>query len=183
MANHIALLRAVNVAGHGAVSMAALRTFFDELGFAGARTLLQSGNVVFQIGGPSDPAIERRLEAEAEKRLGLRTRFFVRNTAEWQALIDGNPFPDEALRDPSHLVAMCLKDVPSGSAVTALQAAIKGPELVRAGSGRHVYITYPDGIGRSKLTATVIEKALGSPGTARNWNTVLKLAAQTEQPA
>ena len=183
MAFHIALLRAVNVAGHGAVSMAALRTFFEDLGFAGARTLLQSGNVVFKTGNSRDATIECRLEAEAEKRLGLRTIFFVRNAAEWKALITRNPFPDEAERDPSHLVAMCLKAEPSAAAVAALQAAIHGRELVRSGGGRHVYITYPDGIGRSKLTAGVVEKALGSAGTARNWNTVLKLAALTDQPA
>jgi len=183
MTVHIALLRAVNVAGHGSVGMGVLRTFFEDLGFAGARTLLQSGNVVFQSGSPSDPAIERRLETEAEKRLGLHTTFFVRAAAEWEALIAGNPFPDQAAHDPSHLVAMCLKVAPKAAAVTALQAAIKGRELVRADGGRHVYITYPDGIGRSKLTAAVIEKALGSAGTARNWNTVLKLAALTEQPA
>jgi len=175
MAICVALLRAVNVAGYGSVSMSALRTFFEDLGFAGARTLLQSGNVVFDAGSLADAAIERRLEAEAEKRLGLRTAFFVRRAAEWQALIAANPFPDEAELDPSHLVVVCLKAEPSKAAVARLQAAIKGPELVRVGSGRHVYVTYPAGIGRSKLTAAMIEKALGGAGTARNWNTVLKL--------
>ena len=87
MTVHIALLRAVNVAGHGTVAMATLRTFFAELGFNGARTLLQSGNVVFEEAGPSDAALERRLEGEAEKRLGLRTTFFVRTAAEWASLI------------------------------------------------------------------------------------------------
>jgi uncharacterized protein (DUF1697 family) len=58
--------------------------------------------------------------------------------------------------------------------VSALQGAIKGREQVRV-KGRQAYITYPDGIGRSKLTMAVIEKALGTRGTGRNWNTVLKL--------
>ena len=177
MAICIALLRAVNVAGYGSVSMSALRTSFEDLGFAGARTLLQSGNVVFDVGSSAAEAIEHRLEAEAAKRLGLRTAFFVRTAVEWAALIAANPFPDEAERDPSHLVALCLKVKPSAAAVAGLQAAIKGPELVRVGSSRHAYISYPAGIGRSKLTAAVIERALGSVGTARNWNTVLKLDA------
>jgi uncharacterized protein (DUF1697 family) len=171
----IALLRAVNVAGHGGVAMASLRLFFSDLGFAGARTLLQSGNVVFD-GDRDGPALEQRLESEAAKRLGLRTTFFVRTAVEWNALIAENPFSDEAERDPSHLVAVCLKATPTKAAVAALQAAIKGPEVVRVGR-RHVYITYPAGIGKSRLTAAVIEKALGSAGTARNWNTVLKLGA------
>ena len=70
---------------------------------------------------------------------------------------------------------MFLKQVPGREAVEALQAAIKGPEIVRA-DGKQAYIVYPDGIGRSKLTNTVIEEKLGTRGTARNWNTVLKLA-------
>src|SRR5436190_2056776 len=142
----------------------------------GNRGRMASGNVVFESASPGDAALERRLEGEAEKRLGLRTAFFVRTAAEWASLVRQNPFPEEAGRDPGHLVVVCLKAAPKAAAVTALQAAIKGPEIVRAG-GRHVYITYPAGIGRSRLTAAVLEKALGSPGTGRNWNTVLKLAA------
>lgn len=176
MTVRIALLRAVNVAGHGAVAMASLRTFLADLGFDDARTLLQSGNVVFTGKGGPDAALETLLETEAANRLGLRTVFFVREASEWDDIISANPFPEEAERDPSHLLAMFLKTTPTAAAVKGLQAAIKGREIVRAG-GRQVYITYPDGIGRSKLTNTVIEKALGSPGTGRNWNTVLKLAA------
>jgi uncharacterized protein (DUF1697 family) len=175
MTVQIALLRAVNLAGHGAIAMAKLRAFFAELGFDGAQTLLQSGNVVFS-NGAGDAAVEKRLEDEALKRLGLRTAFFIRTAAEWDSLIAENPFSEAAEKDPSHLVLLCLKSPPKKEDVTALQAAIKGPELVRAGS-RHLYITYPAGIGRSRLTAAVIDKAVGSAGTGRNWNTVLKLAA------
>src|ERR1700676_5167246 len=124
MTAQIALLRAVNVAGHGGVAMASLRAFFSDLGFAGARTLLQSGNVVFD-GDSGGAALEHRLESEAAKRLGLRTTFFVRSAVEWDALIAENPFADEAKDDPSHLVAVCLKTAPDKTAATALQASIK----------------------------------------------------------
>jgi uncharacterized protein (DUF1697 family) len=77
--------------------------------------------------------------------------------------------------DPGHLVVMCLKAAPTTKNVLALEAKIPGREQIRA-DGKHLYITYPDGIGPSKLTNTVIEKTLGIRGTARNWNTVLKLA-------
>jgi uncharacterized protein (DUF1697 family) len=59
--------------------------------------------------------------------------------------------------------------------VKTLQAAVRGPETVRA-VGRQAYIVYPDGVGKSKLTANLIESKLGTRGTGRNWNTVLKLA-------
>jgi uncharacterized protein (DUF1697 family) len=172
---HIGLLRGVNVGGHAPVSMADLRELLAALGFRDARTLLQSGNVVFS-GGPRDgAALERRLEGETLKRLGLSTVFLVRSAGEWADVVARNPFPDEAERDPGRLVVMFLKSAPTGPAVEALRAGVTGPEVIRSGA-RHLYITYPDGQGRSKLTGTSIEKKLGTAGTARNWNTILKLA-------
>jgi uncharacterized protein (DUF1697 family) len=114
------------------------------------------------------------LEAASTKHLGVTTDYFVRTAKEWRAIIDENPFSREAKSDPGHLLMMCLRDAPSPTQVKALQAAIKGRETVKA-KGRQAYVYYPDGVGRSKLTIKVIERALGTRGTARNWNTVLKL--------
>jgi|RhiMethySRZTD1v2_1073278.scaffolds.fasta_scaffold00150_41 uncharacterized protein (DUF1697 family) len=173
---HIAVLRAVNLPGHNKVRMADLKALFVRLGFADAQTLLQSGNVVFSAGNKTTAALEQMLERAAAKELGVETDFFVRTAKEWQAIIDANPFPREAKADPSHLLVGISRDEVSSANVTALQKAIVGRELVRA-KGRCVYIVYPDGIGRSKLTGAMIDKKLGTRGTARNWNTVLKLAA------
>ena len=175
MTVHVALLRAVNVAGHNRVRMSDLLGLLAALGFEGGRSLLQSGNLVFQGDDRTCAELEELLEAETARRLSLRTEYLVRSSEEWKAVVDQNPFPDEAERDPSHLVVMFLKEAPTTRAVEALQAAIQGPELVRA-DGRHLYIVYPAGIGRSKLTNSLIEDKLGSRGTGRNWNTVLKLA-------
>jgi uncharacterized protein (DUF1697 family) len=177
---YIALLRAINVAGHAQVKMSDLRDFLDTLGFAGARTLLQSGNVVFRSAARSSAQLERRLETEAGTHLDLQTDFFVRTAGEWQEIIAHNPFREEAVRDPGHLAVMFLRNAPGKEDVNALQAAIKGREVVRAG-GRHAYIVYPDGIGRSRLTNALIEKKLGTRSTGRNWNTVLKLGALVEE--
>jgi uncharacterized protein (DUF1697 family) len=118
------------------------------------------------------------LEDGAAKRLGLSLDFFVRSAAEWARVIAANPFLDEAKNDPARLVVVVLKNAPERAAVAALQKAIKGREVVRA-KGREAFITYPDGQGRSKLTMALIERHLETSGTARNWNTVLKLAALT----
>jgi uncharacterized protein (DUF1697 family) len=173
---HIALLRAVNLAGFNKVSMADLRDLLVGLGFTDAQTLLQSGNIVFSGGNKTTTALEQTLERAATKQLELETDFFVRTAKEWQAIIDGNPFPREAKDDPSHLLAVIMKDDLATSKVTALQKTIVGREVVRA-KGRCAYIVYPDGIGRSKLTSALIEKKLGTRGTGRNWNTVMKLGA------
>jgi uncharacterized protein (DUF1697 family) len=174
MTTFVALLRGINVGGRKPVAMADLRNLLARLGFEDARSLLQSGNLVFRTNGKTGAQLERLLEAEAAKRLGLETSFLVRSASEWEAIVAHNPFPEEAKRDPAHLVAMVLKDAPKAGAVKALQAAITGREIVRA-HGREAYLVYPDGIGPSKLTHALIEKTLGTRGTGRNWNTVLKL--------
>jgi len=174
MSRHVALLRAVNLPGHNKVGMADLRKLLADLGFADGQSLLQSGNLVFGSQGRTSAQLEALLEAEAKKRLGLATDFIVRTAAEWRSVIAGNPFPEEAERDPGHLLVMFLKEEVSPQDVAALQAAIKDREVVRA-KGRHAYLVYPDGIGRSRLTNVLIEKKLGTRGTGRNWNTVLKL--------
>lgn len=172
---YVALLRAVNLGGHNKADMPALRELLTDLGLDDPRTVLRSGNVVFGADDRSAEELEQLLEAEAKRRLALDTEFFVRTAPEWGEIVASNPFPDEAKSDPSHLVVMVVKGAPDRQAVTALQEAITGRELAQAG-GRHLYLVYPDGIGRSKLTAALIEKTLATRGTARNWNTVVKLA-------
>jgi uncharacterized protein (DUF1697 family) len=173
---HIALLRAINLAGKNMVGMADLRAMLGRAGVEDVQTLLQSGNVIFAAGRRSPASLEKALEAAFAKRFGFESDHFIRTGGEIAAVIAGNPFPKEASTDPGHLIVVFLKDETTAPAVKALQSAIKGREVVRA-KGRHAYIYYPDGAGRSKLTAAIIEKHLGCRGTARNWNTLLKLAA------
>jgi uncharacterized protein (DUF1697 family) len=177
MTSYIALLRAVNLGGKTMIGMADLRALLAELGLAEPRSLLQSGNLLFRGEGRTAADLETLLAAETEQRLGLKTDFFVRTADEWDAIVADNPFPQEAESDPGHLVMMTLKTAPEAAAVAALQAAIVGRETVRA-VGRQAYLVYPDGIGESKLTIQRIEKALGTRGTGRNWNTTLKLQAR-----
>ncbi len=176
MTKYIALLRGVNVGGNALVAMADLREMVAELGFGDVRSQLQSGNLVFSGAARATAPLERRLQEQTFARLGLRTEFMVRTAAEWADVVARNPYADEAKRDPGHLLVMFLKTAPAAPAVRALAASIAGREAVRAG-GRHLYITYPDGLGRSKFTGARIERALGTTGTMRNWNTVRKLEA------
>lgn len=174
----IMLLRAVNVGGTGKITMAELRALLEKMGFTSVRTVLQSGNVVLDAGTVRGHTLEQRAEAALEKRFELRTNVIVRSAAEWSALVAGNPFTDAARSDPGHLLAMVAKRPVSNEGVQALEAAVRrvgGSERVAASHG-NVYLHFPDGAGRSKVTTAVIERALGTPVTGRNWNTVLKLA-------
>ena len=175
----IALLRAVNVAGHQPVTMADLRDLLSELGFAQPRSLLQSGNLIFDAGRKAGPALERLLEQKLAVQFNLQTDVMVRSAAEWASVVAGNPFRDDAARDPARLVVVFLKSKATARAFDELRAAVTGPEIVH-GDGQQAYIVYPDGIGRSRLTAALIERKLATRGTARNWNTVMKLAALAE---
>jgi uncharacterized protein (DUF1697 family) len=176
MATHIALLRAVNLGSHNKIAMADLRALIADLGLRDPHTLLNSGNVVFSEGKKSCAQVEQLLERGIQKSLGMDTEFFVRNAAEWGRIVDGNPFDREAKDDPGHLLLLALKSKPSATAISALEDAIKGRETFRV-AGTHAYFVYPDGVGRSKLTVSLIERKLGTAVTGRNWNTVLKIRA------
>jgi uncharacterized protein (DUF1697 family) len=171
----IGLVRGINVGGNKRVSMSDLRDLLEKIGFEGARSLLASGNLVFRSSSAAPgEKLEKRLEAEALRRLGLEADFVLRSPEEWKTVVARNPFPNEARRDPGRLLVMFLKAAPDAKLVRDLAGLIPGREIVRV-DGRHAYIYYPDGAGRSKLTNVFLEKKLGTRGTARNWNTVRKI--------
>jgi uncharacterized protein (DUF1697 family) len=174
MTKNVALLRSINLGSHKKIAMQDLCEVFTELGFSDVRSLLQTGNVMFRSQSRTTQ-LERLLEREVNKRLALQTDFFVRNADEWTSVVSHNPFRDEARRDPAHLVVVFLKHAPDANQLNALRAAITGRERVGA-HGRQAYIVYPDGIGRSRVTSSLIERKLATRGTGRNWNTVLKMA-------
>jgi uncharacterized protein (DUF1697 family) len=178
MGQVVALLRAVNLGPHKKVSSEDLKALAGRIGLVGAKTLLASGNLVFRDDGRDPAALEKSLEKASAESLGLETDYFVRNSSDLEAVVEGNPFTKAAQEDPSHLLVLFMKKAPGAGAVKALRGAIVGPERVEC-AGRHAYLHYPAGIGTSKLTSKLLEKHLASAGTGRNWNTVLKLLALT----
>jgi uncharacterized protein (DUF1697 family) len=169
MARMVALLRAVNVGGRK-LPMAELRALCGALGWADIATYIQSGNVVFSAAG-RPAAIEARLEEAIKKEIGLAVPVIVRTAAEWAAYPPANPFPDEP---PNRVMLLLSKAPPADGAEAIIQArAQAGEQVRRAGDG--LWFHYPDGAGTSKLTPSQIDRAIGSPGTARNFNTVIKL--------
>ena len=173
----VAFLRAVNVGGTAMIAMAELKALAEDIGLAEPKTLLQSGNLVFDAEGKTAAAIEKLLEREIARRLGVETDVMVRTARELKATIARNPFPKEAKSDPSLLHVRFLKTPAGAAAVASLSRAIKGREVVK-GAGSEVFIYFPDGAGTSKLTNAVIERHLAR-GTSRNWNTVTKLTELT----
>ncbi len=175
MSPHVALLRGVNVGGNKGVPMTALKSVATRLSLGNPRTLLQSGNLVFSSTGKTRADLEAMLEAAIKTEIGVETAVCVRTAPEWAQLIQANPFPDAARDDPSHLLLTAFKTAPKPGGAETLAEAYRGPERVAVALD-HAFIVFPEGIGRSKLTPALLGKHLGQ-GTARNWNTVLKLQA------
>jgi uncharacterized protein (DUF1697 family) len=161
----VALLRAVNVGGTGKLPMKDLRTLCETIGFAEVRTYIASGNVVFKS-RKSEAQVKAALEAGLREYAGKAVGVFVRTAAEMLEVLANNPFPDA----PRHrTVAIFLDESPP---VDALKAVLgRNDEQIELGR-REIYVHYGDGMATSKLKIPAAKA-----GTARNMNTVAKLAA------
>ena len=175
----LAFLRGINVGGKKTIAMGKLKALLEELGFEGVKTHLNSGNVVFAAKEKNANKLTKTIESAVGKEFGFAPVIVLRNSAELKAILAKNPFPKMEKSDPSHLLVMTLAGKPNAGAKSKLADAYQGDEEIHI-AGENVYLTYPNGIGRSKLTNTLLEKHLGVAGTARNWNTLTKLLAIAE---
>ncbi len=174
----LALLRAVNVGGRK-LPMAGLRALCAELGWDDVATYIQSGNVVFTADGGTEKA-EAALEAAIAERFALGVPVVVRTAGQWGKLSGGNPFADAARAAPNRLLLVVAKRAPARDAAERLRARAQDGEEVEAVSGG-LWIRFPEGIARSKLTPTLVDQACGSPSTGRNYRTVVKLREMLER--
>ncbi len=174
MAAIVSLLRAVNLAGHNMVKMDALRALYESLGLTGPQTYVQSGNVVFRSTAKDLARLGKRIEDAIEENFGFRTGVVLRTSEELQEIVLGNPFAKRAGIEPKKLVVSFLAGQPGPEAKEKVLQIKVGPEEIYL-DGRELYIYYAAGIGTSKLTPAVLERAIKVSGTARNWNTVMKL--------
>jgi uncharacterized protein (DUF1697 family) len=170
-----AMLRGINL-GKRQLKSAELKAVVEGMGFTEVKTILASGNVVFEAGDAEPEALEHDLHAALEKATGLKSEVFVRNRAELAALIDANPFPDEARERPSFLVVSFHRDSVDQAAIDRLAASYDGPERMVV-VGRELFTDFPDGQGRSNLIPVLQKAKLSQANTGRNWNTVQKLLA------
>lgn len=173
MARSVALLRGINVGGRTTVPMADLRALAEELGWSNVETYIQSGNLLFDTNAASSAA-EAALEKAIEDRFGHAVPVIVRSAAQWKKHLAANPFPEAAANEPGKLMMLLSKeDLPSG-ADEAIQARARDGEKV-ASAGNALWIHYPAGAGRSRLSPTLIDRLIGSPATARNFRTLLAI--------
>lgn len=164
MNTYVALLRAVNVGGTGKLPMTDLKALCSELGFLSVKTYIASGNVVFQS-TLSEAKVKAALEKCLAQYTGKPATVFVRTGVELDALVSRNPFPEAS----SSRVMALFTDAPVPKDVAKSAKGLAHEEMVPA--KRALYIHYPTGAGTSKLRLPLFDV-----GTARNMNTVAKLA-------
>jgi uncharacterized protein (DUF1697 family) len=168
----LALLRGINVGGKHCIPMAELVEVFSSLGCTEVTTYIQSGNVVFR-----PPAAGLRPEhagAAIAERFGFAVPVVLRNQIDLARILANNPFPAAEI-NPKLLHVVFLAGPLSSTQVAALQAVAEGDEQLTA-LGRELYLSLPNGAGRSRLASACIAPKLPPTNTMRNWPTVLKLA-------
>ena len=176
----VSLFRGINVGGHHKIRMDDLKGVHEALGFMDVSTYIQSGNVVFSSGDADVARLQRHIEDGFEKTFGFHVEVIVRTPAELRDIIENNPFRGQPGRESQRLMVLFLAARPEPTAQEDLLKSYAGPEELFI-SGKEMYIYYPDGMGRSKLSPGLLEKKLKTVGTARNWNTILQLQKLLER--
>ncbi|MGN6578843.1 MAG: DUF1697 domain-containing protein [Bordetella sp.] len=169
MTAYVALLRAVNVGGNGKLPMSDLKAMCEAQGYSQVRTYIASGNVVFHS-ADSEAAVKAALEAALLQYAGKAVGVMVRTAAEMAAVLEANPFSDEA---PNRTVAIFLDKAPPRNLLETVSGCYR--EKVAPGK-REIYVYYGDGMAHSKLKIPAARD-----GTARNINTIAKLAEWAAQ--
>lgn len=164
MTSYVALLRAVNVGGTGKLPMGELKAIGEAAGFTDVRTYIASGNLLF-TSKLAEKAVKTALERLLQDHAGKPVGVMVRTAAELAAVLAANPFPEAA---GNRVVAIFLDAPP---AATTLRDVTGAKDERLALGRREIYVHYGDGMADSRLKIPA-----GKAGTARNMNTVARLA-------
>ena len=154
--------------------MADLRALMEKLGYRDVRTLLNSGNVVFDAGREAATKVAARIEGGMAAKLKVSARVTVLTDADFATVIEENPLGGVA-DDPSRLLVAFLTDPADGKQLRPLARQVWKPEALGLGS-RAAYLWCPAGMIESPL-AEAVGRVLGEATTTRNWATVTKVRA------
>src|SRR6266700_957669 len=176
----ICMLRGVNVGGHNMIKMDALKVLCSSLKLKDPQTYVQSGNVIFGTEEKDLAKLTKRIQDAIERKFSFRPDVILRTASELRDVIKRNPFAKRSGIEPSKLLVTFLAEDPGAEARDKVRSIKADPEELRV-EGRELYIHFPNGIGRSKLSLAAIERALKTPGTGRNWNSVTKMLEMAEK--
>ncbi len=170
----VSMLRAVNVGGHNKVRMEALRSLYESLGLREVETFIQSGNVIFLTEKRDLKRLAATIADGIEHSFAFRPEVILRTAADLRAVLASNPFAARPGLDPTKLLVAFLSREPDREALEKVLGIKADPEELRI-EGRELFVYFPNGMARPKLSLALIERTLKTPATGRNWNTVGKL--------
>ena len=170
---YVALLRAVNVAGHSVVKQAVLREQFEIFSLRDVATYIQSGNLAFTSEDADTEGLARGLKEQLESALGLRTIVFLFTREQLEEAAAHNPFEPERLDGEQHCHLMFFSREPEAAQRDALMA-LQGGEYRFHIQGKVLYYAFPRAIAGHRRSIA-FERVLGVSGTARTWKVVNKL--------
>jgi len=171
---YVCLLRGINVSGQKPINMVALKKMFNDLGFFGVQTYIQSGNIVFGADALTEPDPEQSIAGGIQQTFGFEVPVIVVEKRELKDIVRNNPFANDPDKDSTYFHLTLLSSLPENNPVERLiQKRSEGEEV--ACIGRSVYLYCPDGYGKTRLTNTFIEKVAGRSATTRNWRTMNEL--------
>jgi len=176
----ICMLRGVNVGGHNLIKMDALKALCVSLKLKDPQTYVQSGNVIFSTEENDLAKLGTRIQDAIERKIGFRPNVMLRTAAEMRKVVARNPFAKRSGIEPGRLLVNFLAADPGKDARENALAIKIGPEEMHL-IGREAYIYFPNGQGRSRFPWPAIERALGTSGTGRNWNSVTKMLEMAEK--
>ena len=177
MVVYVSILRGINVGGHNRIKMADLKVLYETLDFTNVRTLIQSGNVVFNSNLASPSELEARINDEIRIAFNFNVMVFIRTINELKEIIEHNPFCETYEDSKIHITF--LSDCPKSPNFKVIDEVKDQSEEFRV-SGREIYLFLPNGYGRTKLSNNFFENKLNVNCTTRNWRTVKKLFEMAE---
>lgn len=176
----ISMLRGVNVGPHQRIKMDALRALYESLKLDNVRTFIQSGNIIFRSKEKNLPALAKKIQTAIGGEFGFRPEVILRTTDELRQAIAASPFAKRRDVEPAKLLITFLVAEPGPEARSNLLGLKSHPEELHL-KGRELYIYFPNGMGKTKLPWSSVEKLLKTTGTARNLNSAVKMLAIAEE--
>ncbi|MGK0190052.1 MAG: hypothetical protein ACI9R3_005872 [Verrucomicrobiales bacterium] len=176
---YVALLRGINVGGKNRIPMKELAPLCAALGWKSVETYLQTGNVIFTSTRAAS-TLESDLERAIVSHFDFSIPIIVRNAIDFEKCIVESPLKNQAKTDPSRVLLYLAKRPIDNDAHRNLESRSTAGECVFV-YHQSLWIHFPSGVGSSKLTSAVIDKAVGSTATGRNWNTASKIREMLSQ--
>jgi uncharacterized protein (DUF1697 family) len=175
----ISMLRGVNLGSRNRIKMDALRALYESLDLREPQTYVQSGNVVFKTRERDLVKLAKRIESGIEQTFEFHSDVVLRRPSDLREAIEKNPFRTRPNIDPSKILTIFLVNDPGPQAREKILNMKGGPEELWI-DGRELYVYFPNGMARPKLSWPAIEKALQTSWTGRNANSVAKLLELAE---